>query len=125
MPGGFYKIDVIDEACSVEDDAAYSLSLDLPTARWGDTVKDLSSDPAEPPDGSVDIIDCMAIVARFQSEPTAISKTRAELEPGCPDLVINITDVMQCVNAFQGLLYPFEPTALDPCDSLCVNPLPG
>ena len=32
--------------------------------------------------------------------------------------------VLFALSGFQGLSYPYEPSALDPCDSTCANPLP-
>ena len=60
----------------------------------------------------------------FVSDPASIRKARADLEPACLDLVINISDVLFALAGFQGLSYPFAPTASDPCDSKCVSPLP-
>ena len=64
------------------------------------------------------------ILGRFISDPDSIRKSRADLEPACLDLVINITDVLFALAGFQGSPYPFEPGVLDPCDSTCGNPLP-
>ncbi len=75
----------------------------------------------EDPDDDGDV---QGVIGRFITGPFSITKARAELEPGCLDMVINISDIMHAVGAFQGLSYPFEPTADDPCDSTCINPLP-
>ncbi len=124
VPEGSYRIEVIDETCPVDDESGYSEPLELTTARWGDTLGDCTVRPCTPPDGLINIGDVHGIIGRFVSNFHSIKKARAELEPGCPDLIINISDVMHAVGAFQGLSYPFEPTADDPCDSTCVNPLP-
>ena len=51
-------------------------------------------------------------------------KACADLEAGFLDLIINITDVLKAVTGFQGVPYPFEPSAADLCNSTCVSPLP-
>lgn len=124
IPGGSYRIQVIDETCPVEHKSSYSAPLDMTTAPWGDTVSDCSTHPCGPSDGVVSIVDIMAVIGRFRGDQDSIVKPRADLEPGCLDLVINITDALRGIGAFQGLPYPFTPTAVDPCDSTCVNPLP-
>ena len=72
------------------------------------------------------VVDAVGVIGRFGSQPGSIIKSRADLEgpDGCLDLTINITDVLAAITGFQGLDYPFEPTADDPCDSTCGNPLP-
>ena len=50
--------------------------------------------------------------------------SRADLEPGCLDLKINVTDVLSSLAGFVGLPYSFIATAADPCNSTCTNPLP-
>jgi len=80
--------------------------------------------PCTPPEGVVNIIDVLGILGRFISDPDSILKARADLEPACVDLVINIADVLFALSGFQGLSYPFEPSALDPCNSTCFGPLP-
>ena len=83
-----------------------------------------SAAPPGPPDGVNNITDIFAVIGRFGSATDSIVKPRADLEPGCLDLTINITDVLSGVLGFQGIGYSFEPTAPDPCDSTCANPLP-
>ena len=64
-----------------------------------------------------------AVLGRFASAPGAIIKARADLEPGCLDLKINVRDVLSSLAGFVGLSYPFTATAADPCDSTCLSPL--
>lgn len=126
VPLGSYRIQVIEdsEACDAANEAHFSAPLDLVAAKWGDTITDLSTEPPGPPDGINNITDIFAVIGRFSSADGSIVKPRADLEPGCLDLLINITDVLSGIVGFQGLGYPFEPTAADPCDSTCANPLP-
>ena len=124
VPGGSYVLHVIDNTCATDVESNYSIPLGMATAIWGDTIKDLSTNPPGAPNANVGIIDALAVIGRFGSIDGSITKARADLEAGCLDLLINITDVLSAVTGFQGLPYPFERTAEDPCKSTCVNPLP-
>ncbi len=126
VPGGLYRVQAIDSTClDIADPNSYSAPLEIPTAFWGDTVKDCSTIPCPPPVGvgDVGIIDVLAILGGFANTADSIVKTRADLQPGCLDLIVNISDVLRGVNGFQGLDYPFLPSAPDPCDSMCLSPL--
>ena len=131
VPGGTYELAVIGEAggteedCDVDFEGYFSSSLAMTTAIWGDTVLDLSFDPPLPPNGPpVDVVDALALLERFASVASAIIKARADLEPACLDLRINVSDVLASLAGFAGLSYPFTLTAADPCDSTCPNVLP-
>ena len=80
--------------------------------------------PPGPPDGVVSISDVFGVILAFQSAPGAPRKARADLEPNCSDILINITDALQALNGFNGLMYQFLPKTPDLCLSPCVNPLP-
>ncbi len=125
VPEGLYAIRAIDMTCAdLADLTNYSDPLELATAKFGDTIEHCSTIPCLPPEGVVNIIDVTAIIGAFISDGGAIIKARAEMEPGCPDLVINISDAVLALTGFQGLSPPFAPTAAHPCDSECPNPLP-
>ena len=125
VPDGSYKVAVIDQSCDAAVETNFSEALPMTTATWGDTVLDLSQTPPLPPNGPpVDIVDALGVLGRFSSVPGSIIKARADLEPACLDLKINVTDVLSSLSGFVGLDYPFGPTAADPCDSTCSNPLP-
>ena len=97
----------------------------MTTAIHGDTVLDLAETPPLPPNGPpVDIVDALGVLGAFSSVTGAIIKARADLEPACLDLKINVADVLSSLSGFSGLPYPFAPTAADPCDSTCPNLLP-
>ena len=102
----------------------FSAALPMTTAVWGDTVLDLGNTPPLPPEGAVNVVDALGVLGRFSSAPGAIVKARADLEPACVDLKINVTDVLSSLSGFVGLPYPFSPTATDPCNSTCLNVLP-
>ena len=124
IPLGAYAIQVINEACGAGSEINFSPALTITNARWGDTVLDLSQSPSLPPEGAVNIVDALAVLARFSSAPGAIVKARADLEPTTLDLKINIADVLASLAGFQGLNYPFTPTATAPCTSPRPNVLP-
>ena len=123
VPGGQFAVQAVLETCDASDEGSFSLpASEVSTSRWSDTVGDCTSFPCSPPEGVVNIIDVAAIVGRFVSDPTSIVKARADLEPACPDLLINISDAMLAVTGFQGLPYPFSPNVTDPCDLPCSAP---
>ena len=125
VPDGTYSIQVLDNTCLPSIESRFSEPLHVVTPIWGDTVLDLSQTPPLPPNGPpVDIVDALAVLGAFSSAPGAITKARADLEPACVDLKINVTDVLSSLAGFVGLDYPFTPTAGDPCNSTCPNVLP-
>lgn len=124
VPGGIYAVDVVDESCDASTASSFSNPLPVTTAIWGDTVLDLSILPPPPAEGSVNVVDALAVLGRFASAPTSIVKARADLEPACLDLTINVSDVLSSLSGFVGLSYPFTPTAGDPCLSTCPSVLP-
>jgi hypothetical protein len=127
IPNGVYYVQAVEDSCQPDCEAGLSDPLSIPTAIWGDTLEDcelLPDHPCSAPDGIINIVDVTQILSRFVSDPLSITKTRAELEPGCADLLINISDVLHAQLGFEGIPYPFVWTTLDPCDSPCANPLP-
>ncbi len=124
VPGGDYRVDVIDQACNEGVATSFSAALPMSTAIHGDTVRNLAETPPLPPEGAVNVVDALGVLGAFASAPGAIIKARADLEPACLDLMINVTDVLASLAGFVGLNYPFTATAADPCDSTCSNVLP-
>ncbi len=124
VPGGVYRVEFLSEFCSPDFPEDFSTPLEIVNADFGDVVGVSVSRPASAPDGYIDVIDFLAILGGFSNIPGAIIKARADMEPGCLDLFINIADVLFSISGFQGLSYPFVPTADDPCASTCLNPLP-
>ena len=124
VPDASYRVDVINEACNIGVSSSYSEALPMTTAIWGDTVLNLGDTPPLPPEGAVNVNDALAVLGRFSSAPGSIAKARADLEPACLDLLINVSDVLSSLAGFVGLNYPFAPTAADPCDSACPFVLP-
>ena len=116
IPGGTYGVRALDADCSPADEANYSEPLFVTMGRWADPVGTFDNGTGEwnGPDGSVDVAtDVVALLDKFGSSPTSPSKTRADLEPSTPDLIINITDVTSALDAFAGSPYPFVPASPD------------
>lgn len=114
-PGGRYRIQALDAACLTTAESAYSPSLSTTTSQWGDVVRDCTTIPCGPPDGSVDVAtDIVALLDKFRNLPSAPIKTRCDLDPQTPDLKITITDVTRALGAFGGSAYPFS-AGVVPC----------
>ena len=105
VPGAVYEIQAIPCACDAADPSHYSDPLLVATSSWGDTVSNCQDCSCGSPNGVVDIIDCREVVQRFVNSTCAPSKSRVDLEPAEPDRQINITDVLVCIQSFQGLEY--------------------
>jgi hypothetical protein len=108
VPDGSYLVQAIDEACGLDFNREDFGALVTPTSHWGDLVADCTTSPCGPPDGRVDITtDVTAIIDKFKNLPGSVDKVRADIEPSRPDLLVNVTDASQAVDAFRGLPYPF------------------
>ena len=124
VPNALYDVQVVMETCDIGNEGSFSPPTEIMTARWGDTIGNCNSStiPCTPPDGAVNITDVLAILSTFSSAPNALAKARADLEPACPDLLINIADAIFGLTGFAGLPYQFAPGFQDPCDSPCSMP---
>jgi hypothetical protein len=119
VPRGVYKIQVVDSECDLDSESDYSGPLTLAQPRWGDVVKDCTTNPCGVPDGVVRITDAVAILDKFVNLPGAPRKARCDLAGNPPnggvlDFIIGINDVTWCLDAFIGAQYPFPPPD-DPC----------
>jgi hypothetical protein len=115
VPGGSYEIQAITVGCAADVEENFSTPLDIGTSRWGDLVGHCATVPCTPPNGTVDVTtDVTAVLDKFKNLPDAPSKTRCDLEPEEVDLLINISDVTYCLDAFRGFSYPFD-TVPSPC----------
>ncbi len=124
VPESTYDIEVVDCNCT-DQEGAYSPSLTLDTSNYGDIVRDCTKFPCAPPEGGlITVLDFQAVVDAFTSSGGAVRKARADLEPNCLDLVINVADWTEAIAAFNGLSYTFVPKSKDgPCPKSCTNPL--
>ena len=110
VPGATYALRAIDAACDVGFESAYSAEMPAWTASWGDVAGpfDVGLGIWPGPDGVADVAsDVVVILDKFANAPTAVAKSRADLEPAIPDGKINITDVTVVLDAFSGEAYPF------------------
>ena len=65
--------------------------------------------PASAPNGGPIslILDCVAIINKFSNLPCAPLKSRVDLGPSSPNLIISISDVVACLGGFRGEPYPY------------------
>jgi hypothetical protein len=111
-PGGVYDIQVINSAASLVIESNYSDPLTMIQSTWADLVKDCTTTPCGPPDGTTGIVDVSAVLDKFKNLTGNVIKARADLEGSpsgdhrIPDQMINITDVTYCLGAFLGQTYP-------------------
>lgn len=114
VPGALYVVQAIDDTCDSSVEANFSFPLAIGTSRWGDVVKDCSTDPCGPADGLVNVVtDAVAVLDKFQNLDGAPIKARCDLEPALPDRKVNITDLNFVIDAFRGSVYSL--TVPPPC----------
>jgi hypothetical protein len=120
VPGGAYVVEVLDCSCDPNDPNAPSPPLNLSASRWGDIAGVFMGGMWTAPDSAVNVTsDVVSDLEKFGNRATAPNKSRADVEPGCLDRKINITDVTRLLDAFRGFGYAFGPTVSDPCTSPC------
>lgn len=112
IPGSNYTIQLINDGCGAETASNFSMPFTTSTASFGDVVRDCSLSPCAPPDGSIDMVDAVAILDKFRNLSGAVIKIRADLEPGTPDFIINMADVVLVLIGFQSKPYPFQPSGV-------------
>jgi hypothetical protein len=120
VPGGVYEVQSILAGYSTAVEANYSDSLVVDTSRWCDLVKDCTTQPCSPPNGTVDITtDVTALINKFKNLGTAPSQVRTDLignfVPYVPDQQTTVLEFSYAVDAFLGFGYPFVPTGPPPC----------
>ena len=97
VPGARYEVRAIACVDGTTDRNVCSAPLEVATSRFGDTIANCEECPCAASDGVVDIIDCKAVIDRWLSAPCAPLTARVDLEPATPDRLVNITDVLQCI----------------------------
>ena len=117
VPGAIYQVQIIHELCDETNSADYSAPLTVATGMWGDAAG--SFDPVTAswtrPDGRIDIgTDVLAIITRFSNSPGAPGKPLTDLAPASVNLKVDLLgDILQAVDAFRGLPYPYD--GPEPC----------
>ena len=107
VPGAEYEVQAVACGCNTADESFFSAPLPVFTSRHGDALDDCATCPCGNPDGAINVVDCLGVIARFANAPCAPLKTRVDLEPAVPDRQINTPDILQCIAGFQGLPYSF------------------
>lgn len=118
VPRGQYSIQVLDAVCDAGMASSFSASFSVAETAWGDLAGPFNIVGGfwSKADGRVDITtDVVATLEKFSNRPTAPGKVRADLEPGRPDQLLNISDVTRALDAFRNLPYPFPPPMTSPC----------
>lgn len=117
VPGGVYAVQTIDGLCAParcsNGLAAYSDPYELTSSIWGDVLSDNATSPPGGPNAVVDISDVVGALQKFKNATGCPSKVRSDIEPGLVDFHVNISDVVQVLNAFAATPYPFDFVA--PC----------
>ncbi len=116
IPGGIYKVQVIDETCPLDAPNNYSEVLPIATAKWSDACgpgPDGACSGAS--DGVVDVQnDVLGILNKF-SNTFPMENASGDLAPREVDFKVDVAlDVLFALEAFQGLPYPFSPSGPPP-----------
>ena len=112
VPAGIYQIQVVPGGSVAGAERRASDATEVVMSRWADVAAAFNTDAGHwgTPDGIVDVqTDVLAIVDKFAGRSTALSKTRIDLEPATPDLIISVMDMTLALDAFTGFAYPFSP----------------
>jgi hypothetical protein len=105
-----FEVAAVDEQCGpVQNNPYFSVPLNITLARWGDVLRDNSTNPPRPPDTVVDASDIVGILNKFKNLATSPTKARADIEPRCPDHLILGSDITRALDAFSNNAYPFAP----------------
>jgi hypothetical protein len=120
VPGGVYEVQSILAGDDTAVEANYSDPLEIATSRWCDLVKDCTTQPCSPPNGTVDITtDVTALINKFKNLATAPTQVRTDVLGNfvleVPDQQTTVLEFSYAVDAFLGFGYPFSPTGPPPC----------
>lgn len=105
VPNSVYRLQAVDVTCQADlaNESCYSSALEVVTDQWGDVVSPFGGE-SQPNFG-----DITAIVDKFKDLASAISKTRAQLQPNLvnPLIAVNFADIAAAVEAFKGSAYSY------------------
>jgi len=117
-----YDIDVVEVGCIQMAPEDFSTFIRLEQSIWGDCVKDTSTQPARPPDGSIGVTtDVTGVLDKFKniSNRQPLTSVRSDVAPKTMDMKVGISDdVTLVLDAFKGANYPPPPFG-DPSDPPC------
>ncbi len=120
VPSSTYHVQNVAELCRGNEAAcaAVSAPLVLSTGRYGDIVAEFS-----PPSHTTqpDVTDVSQVVSKFKNVGGAPPKAIAQLQPNLPELNtdVNVSDIVQCVDAYKQFAYPFSGPCPCPSQALC------
>ena len=128
VPSGQYIVQVVEQGCDASVPSSFSEPLAVTNSKYGDISGQLEPDAAvwTAPDGATDIApDALASISAFSNAAVNPTKLRADLEPCSLDGKVNISDIVQVLQGFSALPYPFGPTTLDAAGNpTCPSPDP-
>ena len=107
VPAATYGVRASLDAIGFTDPLAVPTTPRPGTAWWEDCVGLLDGDTWTPPNGVVSFDDVTAAIQYFMTAATAPHVTVVDIEPQETNAVLNFTDIMQIVLAFQSEPYPF------------------
>ncbi len=102
IPGATYEVRMADAAClALGVESCMSAPLVMGTGTWADIVSPFFVAPGDIEPSFKDI---SSVVSKFLGDPTAPSKSRAQLIPNIPfpNQAINFKDISATVSAFLG-----------------------
>lgn len=116
-PDVLYGVQAVHESCDLVDEASYSPPLLIHTSVWGDVTGGCDASGCAPPDGWVTSIDYLTIVDRYNNSINNSDR----FDKTCGDLFgtatgvevdhrLDITDILNAVDASSGATYPFLDT---------------
>ena len=82
--------------------------------KWADVVGAFSGGQWTAPNGVVNMDDVMAAVLKFKKTAGAPHISRVDIDDQVPNVILNMTDIFQIVQAFKSEPYPFADPALCP-----------
>ncbi|MBI1825870.1 MAG: hypothetical protein HY287_05895 [Planctomycetes bacterium] len=109
MPSSDYTIDQLNSSCQGNEQNCTDIARteQVKTSRYGDCIPNYQNPTAPFPPVQPNVSDQAAIIDKFKSVSSAISRTRAQLQPSIIGMSqpVTISDVASVVDAFRGLAY--------------------
>ena len=111
VPSSDYQIQTILEECDINNELSFSSVLPVSTGKWGDIITPFEGEGSTQPS----IPDILSLVDKWLGNVEPI-KARTQLRPNIPDPTQNvgIAEVLLGVDAWLGVLYPFDGPSVCP-----------